>query len=129
MSDAIKTPEAPAEPLPAADGKLSNRDPSLLLERPPRINKKFIKVTMIAFAGVFMIAVIMAYQPRKERSAKSGAGVDEDGNVIIRRPGDLIVTAEDYLPRSYEEEAAPAEGEPSPSTASISRWNGEKPSA
>ncbi|MDR2094652.1 MAG: TrbI/VirB10 family protein [Treponema sp.] len=108
MSGSGQTPEAEA---PVQKAKLSNRDPSLLLERMPRINKKFIRVTMAVFAGVCMIAVILAYQPRRERAAKAGDGVDENGGVVIRRPGDLTVTAEDYLPPSYDDGQVPPEAE------------------
>jgi type IV secretory pathway VirB10-like protein len=81
--------------------KMSNTDPSLLLVHQPRINKKFIKVLMVSFGGVFLLAVVIAYSPKKPKPVQAGADVDEKGNIIIRRPSDLAVTAEDYVPKMY----------------------------
>lgn len=93
-------------PAPAPDAKIPNTDKSLLLPGQPRINKKIIKALMAAFAGVFMIAVILAYSPKTPQAAKDSS-VDEAGNIVIRRPPGLALTADDYLPPKEPEVLPP----------------------
>jgi hypothetical protein len=92
----------------AGPAKIPHTDPSLLLLRQPKINKKAVRIVLVSFAGVFLAAVIVAYSPKRERTARAGGDAGAGGGPVIRRPSDLTVTPEDYLPRT-EPEAIPPE--------------------
>jgi type IV secretion system protein VirB10 len=95
-----------AETQSAGSAKISNTDPSLLLKAAPRINKKIIRLFLGAAAGVFLVAAVMAFSPRKPRP-QGGAETDENGNIIIRRPWGLEITENDYLPPSPAQPETP----------------------
>lgn len=95
-----------AEPQSAGSAKISNTDPSLLLKPAPGVNKKIVKLFLGASAGVFLVAAVMAFSPRKPRP-QGGGETDENGNIIIRRPWDLEITESDYLPPSPAQPETP----------------------
>jgi type IV secretory pathway VirB10-like protein len=98
---------------PQTREKIANTDPSLLLVRQPRINKKAIRLLLVSFAGVFLIAVMFAYSPKKQRTAAQEE-LDAEGNIIIRRPSDLMVNAQDYLPPAAPSDPLTGSGALSP---------------
>jgi type IV secretion system protein VirB10 len=102
--------------IPEPEGKIPNTDPSLLLPGAPRINKKFLKALMAAFAGVFLFAIVLAYSPSRQGNAKPGSGAR--AAVETRRPGGLTVTAEDYFPLG-EREGPGAAGGPQAQPAAV----------